>query len=249
MQNMGMRRLPASNLRRLSLPRAPSLSGALVLFAVAGLVLALSQAQAASGKSTDPNRGGTYKYVDDKGVVHYGDRVPPEYAKRERAVLNSQGVEMRRLSAERTAEQIEADAARATAERKQGDHDKFLLTTYTSVRDIETLRDRRLEQIADQRRSVQSYIGTLNERLDALQARAQIYRPYNVASAARRMPDQLAEDIVRTLNEVRRQQTSVDQRLTEERDLRGQFQSDIDRYVALRSGAVRAGSAAPLAGR
>ena len=29
----------------------------------------------------------SYKWVDDKGVVHYGDRVPPDAVKRERAVL------------------------------------------------------------------------------------------------------------------------------------------------------------------
>src|SRR5690242_6676333 len=52
---------------------------------LAGFVLAVAaQAQAATKQ--------TYKWVDEKGVVHYGDSVPSEYSQREQAVLNAQGV-------------------------------------------------------------------------------------------------------------------------------------------------------------
>jgi hypothetical protein len=224
-QNMAMLRLPS--VRASSRARA-----ALACALCATLVAAWSSPTAADERG----KGGAYKWTDDKGVVHYGDRVPPEYAKRERAVLNREGVELRRLAAERTAEQLAVDNARAEAARKQRDHDSFLLTTYTSVRDIETLRDRRLEQLADQRRSMETYIDTLNERLDTLQARAQTFRPYNTAQTARRMPDQLAEDLVRTVNEVRRQRQSVEERRSEEGNLRNQFQADIERYRTLRAG-------------
>jgi hypothetical protein len=48
------------------------------------------------------------------------------------------------------------------------------------------------------------------------------------------MPDQLAEDLVRTINEMRRQETSIRERMTEEAALRAKFQSDIDRFRTLR---------------
>lgn len=227
MQNMPMRRLPY--------PRG-CLLGCALLWVAATAAPALAQEGA---------KGGAYKYTDDKGIVHYGDRIPPEYAKRERAILNREGVEVRRLAAERTPEQLALDNAQAEAARRQRDHDSFLLSTYTSVRDIEMLRDRRLGQIADQRRSVESYIATLNERLDALQARAQVFRPYNETAGARRMPDQLAEDLIRTVNEVRQQQNSVKERLAEERNLGGQFQADIERYRALRGSGQASAAAGP----
>lgn len=218
MQNVTMSRLPC--------PRGCFLGCALLWVA----------ASAAPVLAQEGGKAGAYKYTDEKGVVHYGDRIPPEYAKRERTILSRDGVEVRRMAAERTPEQLAQDNALAETARKQRAHDNFLLSTYTSVRDIEMLRDRRLEQIADQRRSVESYIATLNERLDALQVRAQVFRPYNEAAGARRMPDQLAEDLIRTMNEVRQQQNSVKERLTEERNLSGQFQADIQRYRALRGG-------------
>src|SRR3982751_3282934 len=42
----------------------------------------------------------TYKWVDDKGVIHYGDSIPSEYSQRESHVLNAQGVEVQKHRAE-----------------------------------------------------------------------------------------------------------------------------------------------------
>jgi hypothetical protein len=179
-----------------------------------------------------------YKWVDEKGVIHYGDRIPPEYAKRERSVLNRQGVEVGRLEAQKSPEQIAEEQRRADQSARLRDHDTFLLTTYSSVRDIEMLRDQRLQQMADQRKSTETYIESLQNRLDALQMRAQVFRPYNESPSARRMPDQLAEELVRTVNEVRRQRMGLDERRAEEATLRSQFQSDIDRFKQLRSGSA-----------
>ena len=33
----------------------------------------------------------TFKWIDSEGHVHYGNRVPPEYAKQERKVMNERG--------------------------------------------------------------------------------------------------------------------------------------------------------------
>jgi Domain of unknown function (DUF4124) len=196
---------------------------------------ALAPAQDKVGKG-----GQTYKWVDDKNVTHYGDSVPPEYVKRERAVLNNQAVEVGRLEAQKTPEQLAEFERRDKLARAQKEHDQFLLTTYTSVRDIEALRDQRLQQLADQRASMENYVGSLNERLTQLQLRAQVFRPYNASAGARQMPDKLAEDLIRTVNEVRRQRTTLDERRDEETALRARFQSDIDRFRLLRSSATAA---------
>lgn len=178
----------------------------------------------------------SYMWVDENGVAHYGDRVPPEYVKRERRVLNSQGVEVARVQAQRTPEQIIEDRRRQDLAARQGQHDKFLLTTYTSTRDIELLRDTRLAQVGDQRKSTEKYLESLHERLAALQLQAQAYRPYNESPDAKPMPDRLADNLVRALNETRTQRALLAARRDEEQAMRTQFQSDIDRYRALRSG-------------
>jgi hypothetical protein len=176
---------------------------------------------------------GAYKWEDENGVTHYGDSVPAQYAKKESTVLNKQGMVVGRTEAQKSPEELAREALEKEAMIRQKQHDSFLLTTYTSVKDIESLRDERLEQISGQRRAAEAYIETLHGRLSTLQSRAFTFKPYN-EKAARRMPDDLAEDLMRTLNEMRAQKTALAAKDNEESALRAQFQSDIDRYRELR---------------
>jgi hypothetical protein len=179
-------------------------------------------------------KGVTYKWVDENGVTHYGDRVPAQYAKKESSLLNRQGVEVARTQAQKSPEELAEEARAQEAIIRQKQHDSFLLTTYTSVKDIEALRDERLAQISGQRRAAEAYLEGLHGRLSALQSRALSFKPYNDKPTARRMPDDLAEDLMRTLNEMRSQKTALAAKDVEESSLRSQFQSDIDRYRELR---------------
>src|SRR5665213_1962615 len=92
----------------------------------------------------------TYKWFDDQGVVHYGDTIPPQYAQKESTLLNKEGMPIGHKEATKTAAElaVAANAEEQIARQKQ--HDTFLLATYTSVKDIEQLRDERLLQIKGQ---------------------------------------------------------------------------------------------------
>ncbi len=194
------------------------------------LLLSGGAAQAAPGQS---KQGVAYRWVDEQGVVHYGDHIPPQYANQDRAVLNSQGVEVGHLDAQKSPEQAAADARERAAQIKQRQHDAFLITTYTSVKDIEALRDARLDQLRGQHAAAQQYLESLRSRLAMLQTRALNFRPYNSNPAARRMPDDLAENLVRTVSDLDVQSRALTARNEEEVSLREQFQADIERYRAL----------------
>lgn len=202
-------------------------------------VLAAGPVDAAT-KNKNKNKGAdtgevSYRWTDEKGVVHYGDHVPPEYAKSERAVLNQDGVVIRRLEAEKTPEQRALDAARDRDIDARRQHDRFLLTTYTSVKDIEALRDQRLEQIVGQSAAARQYVDSLNTRLTGLQAKAQLYRPYSSDENARRMPDDLAADLVRTVSELRAQNNILLTKQQEHDGVARRFQADMDRFVELQA--------------
>jgi Domain of unknown function (DUF4124) len=203
-----------------------------ILMLLAALALAAGSAQAA-GTSPSKKSGVAYRWVDENGVVHYGDHIPPQYATQERAVLNADGVEVGRLDAQKSPEQQAADARARAAAMKQKQHDAFLITTYTSVKDIEALRDARLEQLKTQRAAGQQYVESLRARLGALQTRAMTFRPYSASAGARSMPDDLAQDLVRTVNEMNTQTSALANESEEEAKLRAQFQADIERYREL----------------
>ena len=213
----------------MSVRLTPGVLGMLIAFA-GWVPVALAANPQSSGSNTV-----TYKWTDDQGVVHYGDSVPPQYAQKERAVLNSRGVEMRKLDAQKTPEQLAADERARLEFIKQKQHDAFLMNTYTSVKDIEALRDLRLDQLHGQRVAAEQYVDSLHSRLTALQERAQNFKPYSARPNAHKMPDDVAEDLVHTLNELRTQKNALNVKTEEETNLKSQFQSDIERYRELRA--------------
>jgi hypothetical protein len=204
-----------------------------LLLCVVLLACASAANAAAPASSTVSKKGIAYRWVDENGVVHYGDHVPPEYADKDRSLLNGQGVEVAHIEGERTPEQLKAEQAARAAENAQKQHDHFLMTTYTSVKDIEALRDERLDQMKGQRVAAEQYVDSLRVRLAALQSRALGYAPYSSTPGARRMPDDLAENLVRTVSELRSQNASFAAKNAEEEQLRAQFQADIERYREL----------------
>jgi len=198
-----------------------------------GAIAAGMPALPASNTSTKPSDGRNFMWVDKNGQRHYGDAVPPEYSQGESRVLNNQGVELQREDARRNARQLEEDKRRQQDLQQRQQHDRFLLTTYTSTRDIERLRDERLGQIDGQIRAAVLYIESLDARLKAMQLRAQQFKPYSDQARARRMPDDLAEDLVRASSEARAQRKALDGRRQELIAVRAQFDADIARFREL----------------
>jgi hypothetical protein len=199
-----------------------------------GLMLGLAVAGTGAAVNNAPV---AYKWVDEHGVTHYGDSVPPQYAERGVELLNRQGVEVGHTDAAKTPEQLAAEARIHEASLKQQQHDNFLVATYTSVKDIETLRDVRLDQLKGQRNAAEQYVENLHSRLVALQTRAKHFRPYS--PQARRMPDDLAEDLVHTLNEMRVQNGALMAKSAEVEAVKEQFDTDIERYRELHDAHAR----------
>jgi uncharacterized protein DUF4124 len=200
------------------------------------LALACAAGSVSAQNSSDSDKGSVaYRWVDEHGVVHYGDSIPPKYARNSREILNSQGVEIGHVDAEKTPEQAAAEEHAEEKRVAQRQHDYFLLSTYTSVKDIESLRDERLSQLEGQQTAARQYLQSLQSRLTSLQDHAQQFKPYNSSPNARRMPDDLAQELVQTLNEVLVQNQAIQTRTDQEEQVRAQFQSDIDRFEELKA--------------
>ena len=199
---------------------------------IAGLVL-LWAAITVPAWAAEAGKNRNYSWVDKNGERHYGDAVPPEYAQVERRVLNAQGIEVQHIEALKNAQQQAEQHRREQEIAQRAQHDRFLLTTYTSTKDIERLRDERLNQVDGQIKATSAYIDLLQTRLKALQERAMHFKPYNTKPDARRMPDDLTEELVRASNDVRTQRRALENRTREQATVRTQFESDIARYREL----------------
>ncbi len=191
-------------------------------------------AGAAQPRKSDPGRAvKAYKWVDKDGVTHYGDTVPPEYSEQGREELNSQGVPLREVQRQLSPAEAKVAQQRAADEQKRRQHDAFLLNTYTRVSDIEQVRDERVALIDGQMELARGTLAVSDQRITTLQARMVNFRPYSAAPTARRVPDQLAEEVVRTLSERRSMQAQLQQREKEKAEQVSGFAEDIARYREL----------------
>jgi hypothetical protein len=183
-----------------------------------------------------------YKWVDANGVTHYGDKVPPEYANRDRNVLNDQGVavgfeegevtEAERAVLEAREREAEADrAVRAEIARR----DRMLLETYLSVGDIEELRNRRLELLESQIKVTELYLNNLRKRLVGLQNEAGKFKPYTTREDAPQIPEDLALDISRTTATIALYEQNLARTRSNQTALRNSFDDDIARFRELKT--------------
>jgi len=97
------------------------------------------------------------------------------------------------------------------------------------------LRDARLAELNGQHVAAEQYVVTLNSRLAGFESQAMLYKPYTSRPGARKMPDELAENLVRTMSELRTIRDTLATKDKEASAVRAEFDSDIQRYKTLRA--------------
>lgn len=198
-------------------------------------------AAAAGKKSTGSGSSGAgkvYRWVDDQGVVHFGDQVPPQYATIDRQVLNQQGIAVsteqgtvteEERSAERDAKSAQ-DEALAAARR-----DEVLLNTYLSVEEIEVLRDRRVSLIDDEINITTHYLQSLKDNLKQLQAEAASFKPYSTDPDAEPIDEALAKELSDTVDSIALYEKTLAESRKRHDEVVMAFDADISRFRELKA--------------
>lgn len=98
-----------------------------------------------------------FKWVDENGQTHYGDKVPERYLNKDRQELNEQGAVVKKhdraMTEEEKAEKQRIEDEKLSKEnerRAQALRDRVLTDTYTTERDLLAARDARLEAVDSQ---------------------------------------------------------------------------------------------------
>lgn len=197
---------------------------ATLLMAVSGLAAA---APAAKAK--------LYKWVDKNGVTQYGSSIPPEYASQASQQLNAQGAVVKTQAAEKTPEQLAAEAqskqqaqqdAQAVAAAKA--HDKVLMDTYTSVGDMERDRDSKLSAIDAQITVLNGSIGGVENLLAEYQGHAA-----ELTKNGKPIPPDLQKHIASSNQQLILNQQQLLAQQQHKQQVAEQFKSDIARYKEL----------------
>lgn len=159
---------------------------------------------AAAGVAANASAAALYKWVDDKGVVHYTDKMPPEAVDRGNVELSKQGVAIKKVDPaltpeQRRAREQEEERKRALAKQQEevARRDRALLASYTSENEIELARQRAIAAIDTVLQSTAAYTERINKRKAEVQEKMATFRNRPVPPALERENESLNEELAR----------------------------------------------------
>lgn len=178
-----------------------------------------------------------YKWTDERGAVHYSDKLPPDAVNRASVELNRQGLTVRkreqtrpvaqRIPKDETEEQRmrQAERDRLLATRR----DRALIESYTSESEIDLAKSRAVATIEGQVQSAQAFIAQMQKRRDELEAKQSTYAP-------RPIPGEIKREIETIDAEVARQNNFIAAKQNEAATVAARYDADKQRFRELRGG-------------
>lgn len=194
----------------------------LLIALIAGLVFSL------------PVAAKMYKWVDDNGVTHYGETIPPEYANKDRSELNKSGRVVKKqevltpeeLRAKEAADAQKRSDAEAALEQKR--RDKALVNTYSNTKEIDLARSRNLQQVDGRIGSANAQLKMANDNLLGLQKEADAR-----TKSGKPVPPSLKEDIQESQVRLTKLQQDLEKSKAEKAALEARYDADKARYKEL----------------
>lgn len=175
-----------------------------------------------------------YKWVDDNGVTHYGETIPPEYANKDRVELNKSGRAVKKIEIPTPAERQAQSKAKAQeivdknnlAEKKR--RDMMLTSTYSNSKEIDLARNRSLQQVNARINNHNAQLKMASNNLLELQKESEAYTKAN-----KPIPASLQEDVAEAQTRVDKLQKNLDKSLAEKASVEARYDADKARYQEL----------------
>jgi chromosome segregation ATPase len=167
-----------------------------------------------------------YKWVDDAGVTHYGEVIPPEYADKNRIEIRKG----REISEPKKKEAV--DTGKKTTEEQaaidQRRRDTALLGTYSNEKEIDLARDRNLQQVNARINSIKVMKQSAQDSLDDFVKEADRF-----TKAGKKVPASLRSDLADAKDRVANLQQELEQAQEKAASVRARFEADKARYREL----------------
>jgi Domain of unknown function (DUF4124) len=210
------------------------LNSARLSIAIIGAVLALAGQPAWA----------TFKCVDERGVTHYGDTMPPQCAKRDVSEMSREGSVVRRYSAPLTAEQQRAreaemsrraEEARLIADQRQ--KDASLIATFGAEKEFDTARDNDIAQLDARQVTLNTRIADTERLIQKYTDELEFYKAGKGKNAvAKEPPVQLTQNIARVKAD-REALTRENVRVEKEKEaITAKYETEKARWKRLKSG-------------
>ncbi|HZV99565.1 MAG TPA: DUF4124 domain-containing protein [Methylophilaceae bacterium] len=174
------------------------------------------------------SEGRIIKWVDEKGVTHYGDTMPAQAAGRDNSVINSQGRVVKRNQAPSSNAGANPDQELQKQNAEQARQDKNLRAAYTTVQEIDLVRDRNLQMD-------EMAVKGLEQRKSSAQNRLEMSKKFAADFAKRKKP--VPTDLLDEIKQSQAEIANIDAQMAERRAAmeatRQRYENDRRRFLEL----------------
>ncbi|WP_105074738.1 DUF4124 domain-containing protein [Chromatium okenii] len=180
-----------------------------------------------------------YRWVDDNGMVHYADRIPPTQVNQGHTTLNPEGIRTEVVPPAPTAEDLkraaelerqQAENARRAEEERVAN--QALLKRFRSLEDLILAREGRVAAVDAINQTTRDNLRLLQRRLRELHQQQASRKPTDSS-----LPATLQADIVRVEEQIRTAYTTIVTQEFQKVAIRAEFDQLQTRYVALKNNA------------
>jgi chromosome segregation ATPase len=182
----------------------------------------------------------SYRCVGADGKKYYGQTIPPQCTGQVIEELSKQGLVVRRIDPQATAQQRAAKEAEVAARKKEDAaakeeqrRSKALLATYTSEKDIELARQRALEDNQKAVNEIEARVGTLKKRHGELQKELEFFQGKN------KPPARLEQDLKSAEIDLKAQEGLLAAKKKEVDAINAKYDDDKKRYIELTKGSTK----------
>lgn len=184
-----------------------------------------------------PAHAKLYKWVDENGQTHFGDKIPAKYIAKEHEELNAQGATVKKHDAAKTEEELaemrRQERIKKEEEKKakeQAKRDRVLLDTYTTERDLVAARDARLDAVASQMQLSESIIEDAERKLELTEKQIT-----NIKAGGREVPKNISDKMLREERQLASQKEIAQGHLDRQQKITEQFDGYISRFRELKA--------------
>lgn len=193
--------------------------------------------------------GKLYKWVDEKGNVHYSDRVPPEAAKLAREEKNQDGVTVKEVARAKTEEELAAEAAQRVKDEEarkiaeaQAQADRALMLSYTTEDDLLRAREQELGVIEANMATAKLTIASQEKNLSDLLAHAADFERNK-----KPVPQAVTDSIAHVRAQIEAQQKTLKEREGSKDTVHNEYEAKLLRWRELSAKNAKDAAAAAAA--
>lgn len=185
-----------------------------------------------------------FKCVDEKGVTHYGDTMPPQCAKKPVVEMSSQGSVVRKMDAPLTPEQLKAIEEDKVRNKEKTDRmalqklrDNALISTYGAEKEFDVARDKDIASLDSRRKILEARTEEVDKKLTKLNNDMEFYQAgKSKTSKAREAPPQLVQDQKRAASDAAAVRGELERIDKDKAEIRARYDAEKARWKRLKAG-------------